>query len=81
MEEAARADHLASIAAAQRAAHVHPEYAALKRVVPAAAAFAVATATASQATLPKKAEGPAIRKDVAEMAHHPEKPAPPAASV
>ena len=67
MEEAARADHAASIAAAQRAALVHPEYSALKKVVPAAAAFAVATAAAAQATVPKKAEGPAIHRDLTEQ--------------
>src|SRR5688500_14200631 len=64
MEEAARADHAASIAAAQRAIHAHPEYSALKKVMPAAAAIAVATAT-SQIAMPQKAEGPAIHKDVA----------------
>lgn len=64
MEEAARADHAASILAAQRAAHAHPEFSSLKRVVPAAAAMAVATATAGQIALPKKAEGPAVHKDV-----------------
>jgi stearoyl-CoA desaturase (delta-9 desaturase) len=69
LDEAHRADHLASIAAAQRAAHVHPEFSSLKKVVPAAAAIAVATATAAQATLPKKAEGPAVHKDVSELAH------------
>jgi stearoyl-CoA desaturase (delta-9 desaturase) len=70
MEEARHADHVASIAAAQRAAHVHPEYSSLKKVMPAAAAIAVATATASQATLPKKAEGPAIHKNVSALAHN-----------
>ena len=69
MEEAARADHLASIAAAQSAAHTHPDFSSLKKVVPAAAAFAVATAAASQATMPKKAEGPAIHRDLTELAH------------
>ena len=69
MEEAARADHLASIAAAQHAAHAHPEYSSLKKVVPAAAAIAVATATAAGASLPKKADSPAIHKDVTELAH------------
>jgi stearoyl-CoA desaturase (Delta-9 desaturase) len=69
IEEARRADHLATIAAAQRAAHVHPEFSSLKKVVPAAAAIAVATATASQVTLPKTAEGAAIHKDVSELAH------------
>ena len=66
MEEAARADHVASIAAAQHAAHAHPEFSSLKKVMPAAAAIAVATAT-SQITMPQKAEGPVIHKDVAGM--------------
>ncbi len=70
MEEAARADHHASIAAAQRAAHTHPEYSSLKRVVPAAAAIAVATATAAQATMPQKAEGPAIHQQASELTEH-----------
>jgi stearoyl-CoA desaturase (delta-9 desaturase) len=71
MEEAARADHAATVAAAQRAAHHHPDYSygTLKRVVPAAAAIAVATATASQVTIPKKADGPAIHKDITEETH------------
>jgi len=74
MEEAARRDHVASIAAAQQAARAHPEFSSLKKVVPAAAAFAVATAAASQATMPKKAEGPSIHKDVTELTHNMEKP-------
>ena len=78
MEEAARADHHATIAAAQRAAHSHPEYSSLKKVVPAAAAIAVATATAAQANLPKKAEGPAIHKDVSSL-NHPDAKTPPSA--
>ena len=65
-EEADREAHLASIAAAERAAQTHPDVSSLKKVVPAAAAIAVATATAAQATVPKKAEGPAIHKDVTE---------------
>jgi stearoyl-CoA desaturase (delta-9 desaturase) len=71
MEEAARADHAHSVEAAQRAAHHHPDYSygTLKKVVPAAAAIAVATATASRVTLPTKAEGPAIHKDVTEESH------------
>ena len=71
LEEAARADHAATVAAAQRAAHHHPDYSygTLKRVVPAAAAIAVATATASQVTIPKKADGPAIHKDITEETH------------
>jgi stearoyl-CoA desaturase (delta-9 desaturase) len=69
MDEAARADHAGSIAAAQQAAHTHPEVSSLKKVVPAAAAIAVATATASQVTLPKQADGPAIKRDVSEQTH------------
>ena len=69
LDEAARADHDASIAAAQRAAAAHGDYsyATLKRVVPTAAAMAVATAAAAQATMPKKAEGPAIHRNVTEQ--------------
>jgi stearoyl-CoA desaturase (Delta-9 desaturase) len=81
MEEAARADHLASIAAAQKAAHTHPEYSSLKKVVPAAAAIAVATASAAQATLPKKADDPAIHKDVSELAHQNAKQTPPTRAI
>ena len=69
LDEAARADHDASIAAAQRAAAAHGDYsyATLKRVVPTAAAMAVATAAATQVTVPKKAEGPAIHRNVTEQ--------------
>lgn len=74
MEEAARADHDASILAAQRAAHAHPEYSSLKKVVPAAAAIAVATASAAQMTLPRKAEGAAIHKDITEQMAQPPAP-------
>ena len=69
MQEAARADHAASIAAAQLAAHTHPDVSSLKKVVPAAAAIAVATATASQITVPKKAEDPAMHRDVSAQTH------------
>ncbi|MBI5690754.1 MAG: fatty acid desaturase [Verrucomicrobia bacterium] len=74
MEEAARADHLATIAAAQRASTGNLDAATLKKVVPAAAAIAVATATASESNLPKKSEGPGIHKNVAELTHD-QKPA------
>ena len=47
LDEGAHADHHASVAAAKRAALVHPEYASLRKVVPAAAAIAVATVTAA----------------------------------
>ena len=64
LNEGVHADHHASVAAAKKAALVHPDYSSLRKVVPTAAAFAVATATASAANLPKKAEGPAIHRDV-----------------
>ncbi|MEY4938308.1 MAG: hypothetical protein RIQ93_43 [Verrucomicrobiota bacterium] len=67
MEEAARADHAATIAAAERAARHHPEFSSLKKVVPAAAAFAVATAAAANTTVPKKAESPAVHRDLTEQ--------------
>jgi stearoyl-CoA desaturase (delta-9 desaturase) len=85
LEEAARADHAASVAAAKRAVHVHPEYSTLRRVVPAAAAIAVATVNAAHATMPKRPDDPAIHKDVTELAHelsrqHPANPSTPPAS-
>ncbi|MEN9635332.1 MAG: hypothetical protein RL077_3736, partial [Verrucomicrobiota bacterium] len=43
-----------------------PEFSSLKKVVPAAAAFAVATAAAAHATMPKKAEGPATHRNASE---------------
>jgi stearoyl-CoA desaturase (delta-9 desaturase) len=78
MDEAARADHAHSVAAAQHAAHHHPDYSlgTLKKVVPAAAAIAVATATASRVTLPNKADRPAIHKDVTEETHPDARPTP-----
>ena len=63
LEEGMRADHHKSVAASQRAEEVHANV-SLRQVLPAAAAIAVATATAAQADLPKKAEGPAIHKDL-----------------
>ena len=72
LDEGAHADHHASVAAAaaERAANQgHHDYSSLRRIVPVATAMAVATATASSANLPKKAEGPAIRKDLSEEAH------------
>jgi stearoyl-CoA desaturase (Delta-9 desaturase) len=68
LDEAARADHAHTIAAVRASVHHDYSYATLKKVVPTAAAMAVATATAAQATMPKKADGPAIHKDVTELA-------------
>jgi stearoyl-CoA desaturase (delta-9 desaturase) len=68
LDEGMRAEHAASIAAAQKAAHVHPEYSTLKRVLPAAAAIAVATVNAANMDVPQKAEA-GHHKDVTELAH------------
>jgi len=67
MEEAARMDHATSIAAAQRAASVHPEVSPFKKIMPAAAAIAVATASGSHSMLASKSEAPAMHHDVAGM--------------
>jgi stearoyl-CoA desaturase (delta-9 desaturase) len=66
LEEGIHADHHKSIAAAQRSAERGDEAAVspFRTVLPAAAAIAVATATAAQSELPKKAEGPAIHRDL-----------------
>ena len=80
LDEGTRAEHVASVAAAQRAALAHPEFASLKKVVPAAAAFAVATAAAAQTTVPSKTDGPAIHRDVTEETHPIAKKIPPPAS-
>ena len=69
LEEGIRAEHAATVAAAQRAALAHPEYSSLKKVLPTAAAFAVATAASAQTTMPRKAERPPARRDVTEQAH------------
>lgn len=71
LEEGTHADHHSSVAAAERAAQVHPEHSSLRKVVPAAAALAVATAAAAQMNVPQKAEGPAVHKDVTEQAEQP----------
>ena len=83
LDEGAHADHHASVAAAsaERAANQAGanDYSSLRRIVPVATAMAVATATASNVVVPKKAEGPAIRKDLSEEAHglNAAKPTPP----
>jgi stearoyl-CoA desaturase (Delta-9 desaturase) len=66
LAEGERAGHAASVAAAQRAAAIHPEYSSLRRVVPTAAAMAVATVQAAHLTLPRRAENAAIHQEVAQ---------------
>jgi stearoyl-CoA desaturase (delta-9 desaturase) len=70
LEEGNQAEHAASVAAAQKAAHAHREYsyATLKRVVPTAAAMAVATATAAPAAPPREPDRPAAHVDGTRLA-------------
>ncbi len=79
LDEAARSDHAATIAAVRRASHAHQDYsyATLKKVVPAAAAIAVATAASARTTAPKKPEGPGIHRDVTEETHNLARKTPP----
>lgn len=67
LEEGMRAEHAASIAAAQKAAHVHPELSPFKKVLPAAAAIAVATVNAANVQVPEKVVA-GHHKDVTELA-------------
>jgi len=71
LEEGARAEHAASVAAAQASINARSEqgHSALKHVIPAAAAIAVATVNAANTNLPQKVESPAVHKDVTELAH------------
>ena len=68
LDEGVHADHHASVAAARRAALVHPEYASLRKVVPAAAAIAVATVNAAH-PLPRHTQE--IRQQVSAPAANP----------
>jgi stearoyl-CoA desaturase (delta-9 desaturase) len=63
LAEAERLEHHESVTAAARARHAHPEYAALKRLVPAAAAIAVATVHTAHPLQPMPAEEPAIHRE------------------
>jgi stearoyl-CoA desaturase (delta-9 desaturase) len=65
LEEGVHADHHESVAAATRALDVHPQYSAFKRVVPAAAAIAVATVNATHPMHPRPADGHAVHRDLA----------------
>jgi stearoyl-CoA desaturase (delta-9 desaturase) len=63
LAEGSQADHHDSVAAAVRAQDLHPEYSSLKRIVPAAAAIAVATVNAAGPALPRKADVHQIQRD------------------
>jgi stearoyl-CoA desaturase (delta-9 desaturase) len=71
LAEGEQSDHRESVAAAAMAQHVHPEYSSLKRIVPAAAAIAVATVNAANAGHPKRADAHAIHRDVAGLSQDP----------
>jgi stearoyl-CoA desaturase (delta-9 desaturase) len=68
LEEGMHSDHHASVAAARKAALVHPEYASLRKVMPAAAAIAVATVNAAH-PLPRATQE--IRQQVSATAPNP----------
>ena len=63
----------AVVAAAVQAQHVHPEYSSLKRIVPAAAAIAVATVNAANADQPLRSDPHAVHRDVAGLSQDPQR--------
>lgn len=63
LSEGVQADHHESVAAAGRAHLVHPEYSSLKRIVPAAAAIAVATVNAAHPSAMRRVDGHEIHRD------------------
>ena len=63
LSEGELSDHLQSAAAAAGAPHAHPEYSSLKRIVPAAAAIAVATVNAAHPDMHTPSEGPGAHWD------------------
>ncbi|GAB5561596.1 MAG: hypothetical protein SynsKO_32430 [Synoicihabitans sp.] len=66
LEEGMRADHLDSVAAAEKAEPAHAR-SSLKKVVPTAAALAVGAVNAAHATEAEKSESPSQHKDVSEL--------------
>jgi len=69
LAEGERSDHHESVAAAQKALHAHPEYSSLKRIVPAAAAIAVATVNAAHP--PSLASAPDSHREVSSQTQVP----------
>ncbi len=65
LAEGERIDHHESVAAARMAAHA--EHSSLKRIVPAAAAIAVATVNASHPLLTRRAEASGILRDASSL--------------
>jgi len=64
LAEGAHADHHDSVAAATRAVHVHPEYMSLRRVLPTAAAIAVATVNAAHPIHSRHPAGQEIHREL-----------------
>jgi stearoyl-CoA desaturase (delta-9 desaturase) len=71
LEEAARSDLTTSIAAAQRAASLHPEFSTFKKVVPAAAALAMATVNTAHLVAPRRVAAPVIHQTSSAAAEPP----------
>lgn len=67
LEEGVRAEHEASVVAAQKATLAHSEHSSFKKMMPAAAAIAIATVHAADPNLPQKPDS-AIHKDLTELA-------------
>ncbi len=57
LEEGGQSDHRESVAAAAGARHAHPDHSSLKRIVPAAAAIAVAAVNSTHPPGPRRAAG------------------------
>ena len=71
LAEGAHADHHDSVEAARLAQVVHPEYSSLKRIVPAAAAIAVATASATHPLLNRRPDAQGVHKDLTSLNQDP----------
>jgi stearoyl-CoA desaturase (delta-9 desaturase) len=71
LSEGAHLDHHDSVAAASRAAAALPEYSPLKRIVPAAAAIAVATVNAAQPSINRGGDAHEVHKDVSSLSQGP----------
>jgi stearoyl-CoA desaturase (delta-9 desaturase) len=72
LAEGARQDHHDSVESARLARHAHLECSSLKRIVPAAAAMAVATVNAAHPADVRAAEDPAHHQEVSRLAQIPD---------
>jgi stearoyl-CoA desaturase (delta-9 desaturase) len=71
LEEGAHFDHHDSVEAASRAVAAHGEYSSLKRIVPAAAAIAVATVNSDPSAVQRRSDPHGVHKDVSGMSQDP----------